>query len=334
MSMSGAAVTSIPPEWIERWRGKPSMRAHSSSQRSQSDRPATEPSWRPTSAAAARRPGRARRRCRAVLRRGDRLRARARRSASSRAQRRAAGVSSPGPALVVGRVGPLVDRPVERATRRRSGGRRRRRAGPSAARRGAGRRSRDRSAGRARAASPATPACSLLARRRRPGRGASGRSPASRPARPRPRPGASSADLPPEPGPARPRVQRSPPMRTAGRRPRRRAAGARRTAAAHLPPVTVLRGEVRPEPAAAGVVELAHRVGQAALAGERRGARDGRLLGHPRSARSAPSTPSPGRAKNSANPPSASRSRRTITLSYVSSAFATRSTSGRGNPSA
>ena len=43
---------------------------------------------------------------------------------------------------------------------------------------------------------------------------------------------------------------------------------------------------------------------------------------------------SPGRLKNSAKPPSASRSRRTITLSYVSSAFATRSTSGRGNPSA
>ncbi len=44
--------------------------------------------------------------------------------------------------------------------------------------------------------------------------------------------------------------------------------------------------------------------------------------------------PSPGRAKNPPNPPSASRSRRTITESYVSSAFATRSTSGRGNPSA
>ena len=36
ISMSGAAVTSIPPEWIERWRGKPSMRAQNSSQRSQS----------------------------------------------------------------------------------------------------------------------------------------------------------------------------------------------------------------------------------------------------------------------------------------------------------
>ena len=35
MSISGAAVMSIPPMWIERWRGKPSMRAHSSSQRSQ-----------------------------------------------------------------------------------------------------------------------------------------------------------------------------------------------------------------------------------------------------------------------------------------------------------
>ena len=36
MSMSGAAVTSMPPLWIERWRGKPSMRAQNSSQRSQS----------------------------------------------------------------------------------------------------------------------------------------------------------------------------------------------------------------------------------------------------------------------------------------------------------
>ena len=45
-------------------------------------------------------------------------------------------------------------------------------------------------------------------------------------------------------------------------------------------------------------------------------------------------SPSPGRLKNSANPPSASRSRRTMTESYVSRALATRSTSGRGNPSA
>ncbi len=43
MSMSGEAVISIPPLWIERWRGKPSMRAHSSSQRSQSERCATDP---------------------------------------------------------------------------------------------------------------------------------------------------------------------------------------------------------------------------------------------------------------------------------------------------
>ncbi len=48
MSMSGAAVTSMPPEWIERWRGKPSMRAHSSSQRSQSERPATLPGRGPS----------------------------------------------------------------------------------------------------------------------------------------------------------------------------------------------------------------------------------------------------------------------------------------------
>ena len=38
MSMSGAAVTSMPPEWIDRWRGKPSIRAQNSSQRSQSQR--------------------------------------------------------------------------------------------------------------------------------------------------------------------------------------------------------------------------------------------------------------------------------------------------------
>ena len=40
------------------------------------------------------------------------------------------------------------------------------------------------------------------------------------------------------------------------------------------------------------------------------------------------------RRKNSAKPPSASRSRRTMTESYVSSALATRSTSGRGKPRA
>ena len=43
MSISGAAVTSIPPEWIDRWRGKPSMRAQNSSQRSQWDSPTVEP---------------------------------------------------------------------------------------------------------------------------------------------------------------------------------------------------------------------------------------------------------------------------------------------------
>ena len=43
MSMSGAAVMSIPPLWMLRWRGKPSIRAHSSSQRSQSDSPTMLP---------------------------------------------------------------------------------------------------------------------------------------------------------------------------------------------------------------------------------------------------------------------------------------------------
>ena len=43
MSMSGAAVMSIPPLWMLRWRGKPSIRAHTSSQRSQSDSPTRLP---------------------------------------------------------------------------------------------------------------------------------------------------------------------------------------------------------------------------------------------------------------------------------------------------
>ncbi len=43
MSTSGARVTSMPPTWMERWRGRPSMRAQSSSQRSQGERPSVEP---------------------------------------------------------------------------------------------------------------------------------------------------------------------------------------------------------------------------------------------------------------------------------------------------
>ncbi len=43
MSTSGARVMSMPPTWMPRWRGKPSMRAHSSSQRSQGERPTVLP---------------------------------------------------------------------------------------------------------------------------------------------------------------------------------------------------------------------------------------------------------------------------------------------------
>src|SRR3990172_9485808 len=43
MSTSGARVTSMPPTWMPRWGGKPSMRAHSSSQRSQGERPTVLP---------------------------------------------------------------------------------------------------------------------------------------------------------------------------------------------------------------------------------------------------------------------------------------------------
>ena len=46
MSISGACVMSIPPTWMERWRGRPSIRAHSSSQRSQGESPIVEPRGR------------------------------------------------------------------------------------------------------------------------------------------------------------------------------------------------------------------------------------------------------------------------------------------------
>ena len=42
MSISGAAVISMPPVWIDRCRGKPSMRPVSSSQRSQGDSPTVD----------------------------------------------------------------------------------------------------------------------------------------------------------------------------------------------------------------------------------------------------------------------------------------------------
>ena len=133
-----------------------------------------------------------------------------------------------------------------------------------------------------------------------------------------------------------PPIHRSPPSgrsRSPGVAPGRSPAASspRRTCA----PVPVLRGEVRPEPAAAGVVELAHRVGQAALAGERRGARDGRLLGHPpvRPQRAVDPLPRPGEELARSRPRPRGRAGPSRE-SYVSSAFATRSTSGRGNPSA
>ena len=88
MSMSGAAVTSIPPEWIERWRGKPSIRAQNSSQRSQS-READRRAAAGLRAAARARSGRPTTgSCRGALRRRDgRRRIPARRAA--RAVRRA-----------------------------------------------------------------------------------------------------------------------------------------------------------------------------------------------------------------------------------------------------
>ena len=42
MSISGAAVMSMPPVWIDRWRGNPAIRPVSSSQRSHGERPTVD----------------------------------------------------------------------------------------------------------------------------------------------------------------------------------------------------------------------------------------------------------------------------------------------------
>ena len=176
MSTSGAAVTSMPPVWIERCRGKPSRRAHSSSQRSHGERPAVLPWWRPA-------------------------------SVSAPSMRRSAGRATPDSGSTA------WTSPRSQATLT--------------------------------GVSPGPPSSSVAPRRPR-----------------RPWPGGRSRR----------------PMPSTN--PRRRACAA----------------PARPAATAA--------------------------------------TSSPGARKNSAKPPSASRSRRTITESYVSSALATRSTSGRGKPSA
>ena len=183
MSMSGAAVTSMPPEWIERWRGKPSMRAHSSSQRSQSERPATEPSCRPTSAGRSSATGASR----ATLELRSFVAATASRAAGP-SLGVLAGPAAGGRALVaraapvVLGIGALVDGAVERghATDREVGGR----AGVPPSLRG----EQD-----ARAGIDPPGELARLARRDLTGGppGSSGRSSGSRPGRPRPRPAAS-----------------------------------------------------------------------------------------------------------------------------------------------
>ena len=140
------------------------------------------------------------------------------------------------------------------------------------------------------------------------------------------RPGSRSAARP-QPGDAGRRVARAalvvwqPPADAGGESP-----GPPLSSPATLPePATVrcvrstgfgggARRHLRP---AASACELAHPVDEPSPSAARRGVRLAALAG---------------RRKNSAKPPSASRSRRTMTESYVSSALATRSTSGRGKP--
>ena len=171
MSMSGAAVTSMPPEWIDRWRGKPSIRAQNSSQRSQS-RQADRASRRGPAAAAPARRARPTMDPRAGIRPAHRRDVR-RRAVSQRS---------------AGRAGPCRGRPSrQRATARRGG-------------------STCHSPGRL-PASTSAGATSRSRPRRSPCRGppaATPRSPACRPARPRRRrpPGriaAATASLGPRP---------------------------------------------------------------------------------------------------------------------------------------
>ena len=432
MSMSGAAVTSIPPEWIERWRGKPSMRAHSSSQRSQSERsrdgarvrdgrsgpargarrccaapggprPARGPSaWPPRS----RRRGRRRRR----RARGGRRAGRAptgRRSGRSRtasmrrswrgSQRRSSGMSTP--RLGIDAPGDLpVRRPALGAVARRAVPRPEARPQPRDAGRGVARAALvvglgsapDRGS-RARCAVPRPGVGPARCRRARFMcilAGSRARRPAERPrfrppgVRPRGRthvrrrsPGVdgrfearAAAWVPASAGTAHGTIT----VRVAGGRDRSRSrhrrptlvpssAGAPRCPAASRPrrsrrehpdlvpqpairlvaaqpalrPRRLLVGACRPSPGSAAA-EPPNRPPRPWLSWPIASV-------SPRSPRAAPRAPGDrllrdgslaGRAKNCANPPSASRSRRTITESYVSSAFATRSTSGRGNPSA
>ncbi len=253
MSMRGAAVTSIPPVWIDRWRGKPSIRAHISSQRSHGLIPTVEPP-----------------------------RGRARGSS---------GTAAPAAPSRTGR------RPRPRTRRDGPGG-------------------------------PGGPARDP----RRPSRRAPGsRGPPNRPRQPS-RPPRPHPPEPPPPGARRPRPGCRPgrPCRPRARR-RGSPAGSRRRPTARAR--RVRRG---PRPARAPAPR-ATRWGPTARAAPRRAAgRPGRGPGgRPTGAPSARGAPIPsGRAKRYAKPPSASRSRRIIRESNVSTAFATRSTSGRGNPSA
>ena len=282
MSMSGAAVTSIPPLWIERWRGKPSIRAQNSSQRSQSERSLVDPP--------------------SGLRR--RLRLDARHATSGR--RLGPSPPSAAPAGPSGSAGP---------------------ADPSA--RGGGSTwplsgsiwpdPRRAPAARADRVPPRSPSPS----RPQPGdarRRVAGTALVVVASRPAGRTAATPAPPPTCPTP----TAASPARRTApGSRRRAGSRRASRTAAAHPGP---------PASAAGAMAAPSRRAASGYSAGPCR--RRGRVPRPPSRASASAGSPSPVRLKNSANPPSASRSRRTMTESYVSSAFATRSTSGRGNPSA
>ena len=155
----------------------------------------------------------------------------------------------------------------------------------------------------------------------------------------------SRSAMEPVPRPARSqatlagRIARARPRRRMGRRPRTAVRGASGSSSEPRPAETVVgaRRTVgappgRAAPAAAARAAPCRRAGPVAAARPIPSTRP--CASACSAARASAGVPSPTRRKNSANPPSASRSRRTMTESYVSSALATRSTSGRGNPSA
>ncbi|KRT62510.1 MAG: hypothetical protein XU10_C0026G0023 [Chloroflexi bacterium CSP1-4] len=285
MSTSGARVTSMPPTWMPRWRGKPSMRAHSSSQRSQGERPTVLP---PRGCGGDGGSG------------GSQWLGR-----PSRSVRRSGGRSTP----VSGSMArpPIVP------------------GGASAA-----------WPGPATRPGPATSLSASMSVLLSPDSISASNDPPIDSSRP---PGCSPAADPRSPTPCPGSIEPPPRARSGRARP----TCVPRDSTTDIPAgsdgepgsdIPTDSGATGPPPrsqrtlagVSPGPPSSSEGPGRSDIRGARR---SGRARG-----RTAATGAGAGARKNSAKPPSASRSRRTMTESYVSSALATRSTSGRGKPSA